>query len=73
MSEGHGRAAWAHTSAILALLANAHRDPKKHSAFTPGDFNPYEAQERCKPHTKTRDLSVLKAVFVDHPQGGSKP
>jgi hypothetical protein len=26
---------------VLALVANAHRDPKKGRAFTPADFNPH--------------------------------
>lgn len=64
MSEGRGREHWAHTSALLALLANVHRDPKKHRPFSPADFNPYALDEQ-KPAPKTRDLSILKAVFVD--------
>lgn len=65
MAEGRGREHWAHTSALLALLANVHRDPKKHRAFSPADFNPYEALERRKPTAKAKDLSILKEVFVD--------
>jgi hypothetical protein len=71
MAEGRGRAAWAHTSAILALTANTHCDPRKHRAFAPGDFNPY-GKQNSKPAHKTRDLSPLKAVFVDPIQGGRK-
>jgi hypothetical protein len=65
MAEGRGREHWAHTSALLALLANVHRDPKKHRAFSPADFNPYEALERRNTKAKTKDLSILKSVFVD--------
>lgn len=65
MAEGRGREHWAHTSALLALLANVHRDPKKHRAFSPADFNPYEALERRKPTAKTRDLTILREVFVE--------
>lgn len=68
MAEGRGKAAWAHTSALLAMLANAHRDPKKRKAFTPADFNPYSARDRAKPVTKTKDLSILKTIFVDGPR-----
>jgi hypothetical protein len=64
MAEGRGRSEWAHTASILALLANAHRDPKRTKAFAPADFNPYEARDGRKPITKTKDLSILKAVFV---------
>jgi len=63
MAEGRGRATWSHTSAILALTANTHCDPKKHRAFKPSDFNPYTGDS--KPIPKTRDLKILKAVFVD--------
>jgi hypothetical protein len=72
MSEGRGREHWAHTSALLALLANVHRDPKKHRAFSPADFNPYEALERRKTKAKTKDLSILKTVFVDSQERRSK-
>ncbi|MGH7143119.1 MAG: hypothetical protein ACREJ2_03175 [Planctomycetota bacterium] len=65
MAEGHGREAWAHTAALLALTANVHRDPKKSKPFSPSDFHPYEAAACRKPVPKLKDLSVLKAVFVD--------
>lgn len=64
MAEARGRADWSRTAVVLALLANAHRDPKKTRAFKPADFNPYEAERRIE--GKTRDLSILKTVFVDH-------
>ena len=63
MAEARGRADWGRTSAMLALLANAHRDPKRSRAFKPTDFNPYEVERRVV--GKTRDLSILKTVFVD--------
>ena len=40
MAEGHSLAAWGHTAAVLAMLANCHRDPKKTRAFRPSDFLP---------------------------------
>jgi len=46
MAEGLGRRRWAHTSLICALIANAHRDPKKHRPFRPSDFDPYAKQSR---------------------------
>jgi hypothetical protein len=33
MAEARGRESWAHTSAILALIANVNRDPKKTRPF----------------------------------------
>jgi len=41
MSEGHGRAAWAHTSLVCALLVNVNRDRRKGRPAKPDDFNPY--------------------------------
>ena len=39
MAEGRNRQTWNVASAIMALLANCHRDPKKR-AFSPNDFHP---------------------------------
>jgi hypothetical protein len=69
MAEGKGIEAWGHTAAILALLANIHRDPKKSRAFSPADFNPYHAQTPKVVEPKLPDLSLLKTVFVDNPKG----
>jgi hypothetical protein len=41
MAAAKQRAAWAHTSSILALLANVNRDPRKHGPFKASDFDPY--------------------------------
>jgi len=46
MAEARGRDDWAHTSAILALIANVNRDPKKTRPFKPSDFDPYARQDR---------------------------
>ncbi len=40
MSDGFAKARWSHTSAIMALVANVNRDPKKGRAFQPSDFDP---------------------------------
>lgn len=53
--------AWQRTSALMALLANCHRDPKKTRAFRPGDFDPF-----AKTITPIRvGMQVLKDVFID--------
>jgi hypothetical protein len=70
MAQGRGKAEWARASAILALMANCHRDPAKTRPFTPADFNPYGTEAKRRPIPKTKDLSVLKTVFVDSRQGG---
>lgn len=58
---------WAHTSTVLAMLANVHRDPKKIRAFTPDDFNPLVRKKsggRSIPITAD-NIEILKKLFVD--------
>ena len=45
MAEGHSLAAWSHTAAVLAMLANCHRDPKKTRVFRPSDFDPHSGRQ----------------------------
>lgn len=67
MAEADSRQRWAHTSAVLVLLANAHRDPKKCRPFLPADFNPH--LRRKEPVAAKVGIAVLKQVFVDRPRG----
>lgn len=62
MAEAASRDAWAHTSTVLAMLANANRDPKKTRPFKPSDFDPHQVSKR--PVAKV-SIDVLKTVFVD--------
>ncbi|GIX04628.1 MAG: hypothetical protein KatS3mg114_0497 [Planctomycetaceae bacterium] len=55
---------WNHTAAVLALLANAHRDPRKTRPVRPADFHPRRRTASSQPAPKT-DISILKTVFVD--------
>ncbi len=64
MAEARGRDAWGRTATVLALLANIHRDPKKHRALRPSDFNPYETKRRSGIPIKAKDIGLLKKVFV---------
>lgn len=41
MSEGFGKERWNRAGSILAMLFNCNRDPKKASAKSADDFNPY--------------------------------
>jgi len=59
MAEARERSAWARTSALMALIANAHRDAKKTRAFKPGDFDPYARREG----ETTNDTAALKALL----------
>ena len=53
--------------AILALLANCHRDPKKTRPARPRDFHPDTARREQAP-LPNADISILKTVFVDRPR-----
>lgn len=63
MGEARSQQAWNHTAAVLAMLANLHRDQrKKPSPYKPADFHPHVK----KPATIQKvDITKLKQVFVD--------
>ena len=61
MAEGRQRDSWSHTSAVLALVANTHRDPRRRSAFRPQDFDPFA--EKSSADVPKADITVLKRVF----------
>jgi hypothetical protein len=64
MAEARGRDNWAHTSAILALIANVNRDPKKTRPYKPADFDPYSAKDRRDEAIEVTDMAVLKDAFT---------
>ena len=45
MAEERQRDHWSHTSLVLAVLANIHRDPKRAGRYTADDFNPFTARK----------------------------
>jgi len=63
MAEGRQREQWSRLSALMALVANTQRDPKKTRALKPADFDPFARQFRGPPIKA--DVSVLKSVFID--------
>ena len=63
MAEARERSEWARASALMALIANAHRDPKKNKAFKPRDFDPFTRSNTSKPAIRA-DVSVLKDVYI---------
>lgn len=65
MAEGLVSAQWNHTSAILAMLANINRDPKKGRPLTPADFHPIQGRKKQEPVVLKGDIRLLKTVFVD--------
>lgn len=64
MAEAKGRDNWNHTSAVLAMIANVNRDPKKTPAFQPADFDPYRPRKATRVSRKA-GFAMLKAVFVN--------
>ncbi len=64
MAEARGREAWGRTATLLALLANLHRDPKKHRAFRPSDFNPYETKRKTGMPIDAKNIGLLKKAFI---------
>jgi len=74
MAEGRCREDWAHTSTVMALLANINRDPRKKSTpFKPADFDPYVHLDRKAAGQAFDDrlpgsIDTLVTVFVDRVQ-----
>ena len=65
MAEAKGKHDWGIASSVLALLANAHRDPKKKpTPFSPADFNPYLARRAVGIKLDAGNIGFLKQVFV---------
>jgi hypothetical protein len=68
MAETKQRTDWDHTASILALIANANRDPKKrHQPYQPKDFHPFSARNKDETirMSQADAFATLKAVFVD--------
>jgi hypothetical protein len=68
MAEARSRQQWHHTAALLALIANCHRDAKRHRPYTPEDFLPRTPAARQPSTPPITDLSILKTLFVDRPR-----
>jgi hypothetical protein len=64
MAEARCRQAWRHTSAVMALLANIHRDPKKTRPFRPADFDPYAVPDARRRAAGKSDLGALKDALL---------
>lgn len=63
MAEARVRDQWNHTAAVMALIANALRDPKRTGPLKPQDFHPLQ-QRPNRQVVRLDDLSMLKRVFV---------
>ena len=65
MAEGKQRHTWIHTSSLLALIANANRDPKKTRAFKPSDFDPYVKSNRSdRIAINKNNIALLRRSFI---------
>lgn len=64
MAEGHGRDAWGRLSVLLALTANAHRDPKKGRAFKPTDFDPFGKEPGEVVQVNRENIGLFKEAFT---------
>ena len=62
MAEAVGRQRWMHTSALMAMIANVNRDPKKGRAFRPSDFDPYARTDRRRVADKN-DMAMLRQAL----------
>ena len=60
MLEGRQRHDWSIASSLMAVIANANRDPKRSRRLTPSDFDPFSTRQR----RIKADVSVLKDVFI---------
>ncbi|MBI5725259.1 MAG: hypothetical protein HZA50_14970 [Planctomycetes bacterium] len=77
MAEACSRDRWAHTSSLLAMLANVNRDPKKCRVFKPEDFDPHERRKRDEREKrsvamKRGSFDILRKVFIDGPKRAGK-
>ena len=62
MAEARQRESWARTASVMALIANANRDPKKTRPFKPSDFDPFARASKSAPKV---GIGVLKSVFIE--------
>jgi hypothetical protein len=59
MADGRLRSAWGRTSALMAMLANVNRDPKRRrKPYAASEFNPYHAGKRRPGNRVGKDISV---------------
>jgi hypothetical protein len=61
MLDGKQRHDWSIASAVMAVMANIHRDPKRSRRLNPSDFDPFAQRKR----PIKVGVSVLKDVFID--------
>ena len=61
MLDGKQRHDWSIASAVMAVMANLQRDPRRSRRLHPSDFDPFA--KRARPIKA--DITVLKDVFIN--------
>jgi len=70
MAEARLETEWDRTSALLALIANVNRDPRRQRARRPEEFHPYRRRTRGTGVRITRkNIGLLKRVFIEQKGG----
>lgn len=64
MAEGKAKDTWQHTSVILAMLANCHRDGKKTKPFKPADFDPFNQSKSEVIEIDETNIHQLRRYFT---------
>lgn len=63
MLDGRQRHDWSIAASLMAVIANANRDPKRGRPLRPSDFDPFAKPARTPTAAKV-SVSVLKDVFI---------
>jgi pyruvate-formate lyase-activating enzyme len=59
---------WYHTASIMAMIAEVHRDAKKHrKPYSAIQFHPMHRNKPVAPVEQV-DIRILKSIFVDRPE-----
>jgi hypothetical protein len=70
MFEGACREHWGHTSNLMALIANANRDPKKGKPFKATDFNLYHDKRKAAIIADTKEnIEFMRQMFTGMANG----
>lgn len=67
MTEARLSSAWDHTAAVLAMLANTHRDPKKQQRVKAEQFHPFKRKKQSGPRgipITRKNIGLLKKAFI---------
>ncbi len=61
MAGARARANWAPVSALMAVVANTARDPKRSRPFTADDFDPFRATQPIPRMSPAKAFESLRA------------